>query len=379
MSSADAQQDDGATAAPSSVADSSGAPSDFFHMALHELRTIELDHVRKGANRALSVGTSGRWYFDWFEDHVGPLVEHVGVEAFEPRPPDLPGYARWVESTADHFLDVDDGSMDLVFAGQTTEHLWAEELLGFLLESHRVLAIGGQLVMDSPNRRVTEHLRWSHGGHTIELSADEMAELARLAGFDVTARGLWRCRFEDRILTLEDGMDDPGLVVRRIATGRDRPDDCFVWWIDADRADREPDVDALKAAIDHLFATHWDTRISRGMWPGPDSDGVDLPTGGPVTVSNLPIYLHAGRWQLTVHAAAGTLDDLDGLRLEVSAPGGAVLHRVDTPLERDGDHVTWGFDQQELAFALTLEIQAQAVGRPVRLRMPVELAAVDSA
>ncbi len=168
-------------------------------------------------------------------------------------------------------------------------------------------------------------------------------------------------------------MDDPGLVVRRIATGGDRPDDCFVWWIDADRADRAPDVDALKAAIDHLFASHWDTRISRGMWPGPDSDGVGLPTGGPVTVSNLPIYLHAGRWQLTVHAAAGSLDDLEGLRLEVTTPGGHVVHRLDDPLERDSVHVTWEFNLSELAFALTLMLRADRVTAPVRLTMPVTL------
>ena len=35
---------------------------------------------------------------------------------------------------ADQMSDVGDGYVDLVFAGQTTEHLWEHELAGFLVE-----------------------------------------------------------------------------------------------------------------------------------------------------------------------------------------------------------------------------------------------------
>ena len=80
-------------AAEPGAADRRSVPSDYFHQALHELRTIELERVPKGARRALSVGASGGWYFDWFERSVGPLESHIGVEAFEAEPDDLPPYA----------------------------------------------------------------------------------------------------------------------------------------------------------------------------------------------------------------------------------------------------------------------------------------------
>jgi hypothetical protein len=66
-------------------------------------------------------------------------VRHVGVEAYESMPDDLPAYVEWIVNTADKMSGVENSSVDLVFAGQTTEHLWADELAGFLLESHRVL------------------------------------------------------------------------------------------------------------------------------------------------------------------------------------------------------------------------------------------------
>lgn len=354
-------------------------PSDFFHNALHELRTLELASVRKGARRALSVGASGRWYFDWFEQHVGPLEEHIGVEAFEPRPEDLPDYATWIESTADRFEGVPDGSIDLVFAGQTTEHLWAEELVGFLMESRRVLGPEGQLVIDSPNRLVTEHLAWSHGGHTLEVSADEMTGLLELAGFDVVrVRGAWLCEVDGRVLELEEGLDSAAMVVRRIALGGDDPDRSFVWWIDSVRADRPVDVAAVRARVDELFAAHWNTRVSRGMWPGPGSPGPLLgPDSGEVAVASLPLMLHPGRWRATLRSAEGVLSDLEDLRLVVSAPGGHVVHEVRAEVPSGATEMAWVFDQEHLQLALSVEFRSARAVRPVRLEMPVSFDLVD--
>ena len=137
----------------------------------------------------LSVGANGSWYFEWFRQSVGDVTEHIGIEAYLPRPDDLPGYVTWVANTADQMIDVASGSVDLVFAGQTTEHLWAHELVGFLSEAHRVLRAGGRLSLDSPNQHVTQHLLWSHGEHTIELDEQEFSELLELAGF---ACSTWR-------------------------------------------------------------------------------------------------------------------------------------------------------------------------------------------
>ena len=75
--------------------------------------------------------------------------------------------------------EVGNASCDLVFSGQNLEHLWPDEVSGFLLEAARVLRPGGHLVVDSPNRLLTAPLNWSHPEHTIELT---LAEVAKMRG-----------------------------------------------------------------------------------------------------------------------------------------------------------------------------------------------------
>ncbi len=143
----------------------------------------------------LSGGANSRWYFDWFADNYDSSPErHIGVEALAPKPDDLPDNAEWVASTLGDLSAVESGTVDLVFAGEVIEHLWADDIAGFLLESHRVLAPGGRIALDSPNRRVTQAIAWLHPEHTLEFSVDEIAELLELAGFDdVELRGVLRC------------------------------------------------------------------------------------------------------------------------------------------------------------------------------------------
>jgi SAM-dependent methyltransferase len=360
-------------AAEPGATDTRSVPSEYFHQALHELRTIELERVPKGARRALSVGASGGWYFDWFERSVGPLESHIGVEAFETEPDDLPPYATWIASTADRFDEVPDDSVDLVFAGQTTEHLWPDELTGFLLESHRVLAEGGQLVIDSPNRLVTEHLDWSHGGHTIELSAAETNELLELAGFEVTStRGLWLCRIGDRVLELEEGLDDGGLTCRRICDAAERPDDSFVWWINAVRRALAPDPAALAAQVEALFDQHWNTRVSRGMWPGPGSDEPFLGGDGQSRIASLPFMIRPGTWTLSVSTRDEDAD-VAGMTARIALPGGNALHELGTPDVVEGRTARWAFHQDALALAVSIEVVAPPTARPATIVMPVGL------
>jgi SAM-dependent methyltransferase len=333
---------------------------------------VELERSRGSYERVVSVGASGRWYFDWFERSVGPVVEHIGVEAFEPEPPDLPDYVTWVPTTADHFEGLDDDSVDLVFAGQTTEHLWAEELAGFLLQAHRVLRQGGVLVIDSPNRLVTEHLRWSHGGHSVELSPAEIAELLGLAGFEVeSTRGVWKCRFGGEVLGLEDRLDDGGSLVRRIAGAPDTPDDCFVWWLVA-RPAGEADAGAVLARAEALYAQHWAVRVCRGMWS--DADGPAIEAGGSRRLVSLPFMLRAGRYRIGFRTVEGRPADVTAASLELALPGDQVVHRcqlADATVSNDG--VMWEIDQPELMFALTLTVRIDGVSGPVRLAMPLTI------
>lgn len=141
---------------------------------------------------------------------------------------------------------VGDGEVNLVFAGQVIEHLWPDDVAGFLAEAHRVLEPEGHLVMDSPNRAVTEAINWLHPQHTAELSVPEAAELVRLAGFEVeSVRGLVLGYDRDRRVFL--GLDDGSMGWHeRAARGVDHPEDSFVWWLTARRANREPQRAALE-------------------------------------------------------------------------------------------------------------------------------------
>lgn len=352
-------------------------PSDFFHNLLHELRTIELERAPYAGPRALSVGASGRWYFDWFEQSYGVVEHHIGIEAFEPKPPDLQPNVRWIPAPADRFDGVEDGIVDVVFAGQTTEHLWANELLGFLLESHRVLRPGGLLALDSPNRLVTEHLLWSHGGHTIELSADEMSGLLRLAGFDpMPARGAWICRVGDERFALEERLDDSALLVRRIALGGDRTDDSFVWWINATRAEQTPDADALRTGIQSLFEQHWPRRMCRGM-TDPVATRVELSTAAR-KLATLPFPLPRGTWQLEIERVGAPWGDGVRVVARILAPGGEVLHALDAASATiDGKVARWTFDRPDLVFACSMEVALDEGAPDVELRFPFALMPVD--
>jgi len=213
-----------------------------FNEFIHSLRTAELRRMPPGAKRVVSVGCSGAWYFDWFASGYPGVEIHYGAELFSPQPSGLPAYVRWVKTSMADLSFTGDETVDLVFAGQAIEHAWAEDLADFLLESYRILKPSHWLVIDSPNRAVTEPLNWIHPEHTAELTVAETLELVHLAGFDaVSICGLWLCyaREQHRWLPLFD-TDPTGQWSdeERLRVGRTRPEDCFIWWLIARKAPR---------------------------------------------------------------------------------------------------------------------------------------------
>ena len=360
-----------------SVSVDQNVPGDEFHSILHTLRTAELRCVPKGARRVVSVGASGRWYFDWFEDCVGPLELHVGVEAFEEQPAELPANVQWVPSTADDLSSIADDSIDLVFAGQTTEHLWPDELVGFLSEAARVLRADGLLVVDSPNRLVTQALHWSHGGHTIELSAAEMTELLELAGFRVeTCTGLWRCRYGTEVHSLEHGVQSRSEVAERSSGGVRSPDDSFVWWINARRlSDVAVDAGELAARTRRFFDTLWDERVCRGMTVWPQRE-VAVAAGEQVELASLPFLFGARSWYVEVDVLPNR-DALESLTVELTAPG-TVIHHLDAESGEGVSDTTvrWRVDQPWLSFATSIVVRARA-SAPSIIQLPVRLRPID--
>jgi len=281
------------------------------NVMLHAARSAHLGAMPQGAKRLLSAGCSGLWYFEWIEKRYGHVPEHIGVEYYMPRPDGLPANVRWIANSVSEMTEVADRSCDLVFSGQNIEHLWPEETAGFLAESARVLRPGGHLVVDSPNRIVTAALNWSHPEHTIELSLPEITRLLRLAGCEPTkAAGIWLCRDPQsgRFLPFDPNIAEPDWhFAERLVAAEERPEQSFIWWVEARRGAAPPDKEAIASMLAELFRAHWPERTERFAVPAArtreqrtDGEWVRAAAGEPGPVffgPNMP--LRAGRYRVT--------------------------------------------------------------------------------
>jgi hypothetical protein len=224
---------------------------DFNHF-LHALRGEGLRRMPPGAQTFLSAGCAGGWYFDWIAENYPGIRRHVGIEMYSPKPEGLPANAEWIANSVADMRGVASDSVDLLFSGQNVEHLTQPDITGFLAESRRVLRNDGWLVLDSPNRTITERIGWFQPEHVIEFRVDEIKELVQLAGFDIESiRGLWQCYdpVVHQVLGLDPDPDD-AINRRRVAAAETDPENAFVWWLTARRSDRPCDT----AAIDRRVA-----------------------------------------------------------------------------------------------------------------------------
>ena len=218
-------------------------------------------------SRLLSAGCSGRWYFDWIEQCYGRVSQHIGIEFYSPKPESLPDNVTWIVNSVSNMSDVADASIDLVFSGQNLEHLWPDEVAGFMAEAARVTREGGSLVVDSPNRSLTAPMIWSHGEHTVELTVPEMEQLMCLAGFAVTKTvGIWLCRDprSGRLLDFDITSEDSNWsAIERLLAAGTAPRDSFIWWMEGRRTSQRADRDGVAAHMTHIFARAWPERVQR--------------------------------------------------------------------------------------------------------------------
>ena len=80
------------------------------------------------------------------------------------------------------------GSVDLVWMGQSIEHISEADLDGLLPEIHRVLRPGGWFCFDTPNRRITRTQvphAYIHPDHQVEYEPAALGEKMTRAGFEV--------------------------------------------------------------------------------------------------------------------------------------------------------------------------------------------------
>jgi len=87
----------------------------------------------------------------------------------------------------------EDASVDLVYSGQSIEHVHPDEAAIVLKEVHRVLRPGGRLALDTPNGRVTrlQQPEFIDPDHKVEYTWPELRRMLGEAGFEVEwAKGL---------------------------------------------------------------------------------------------------------------------------------------------------------------------------------------------
>jgi SAM-dependent methyltransferase len=87
----------------------------------------------------------------------------------------------------------DDGSVDLVYAGQSIEHVVPEDGATVLKEVYRILRPGGHLALDTPNAAVTrvQQDAFIDPDHKVEYTHPQLAAALIGAGFEVVeAKGL---------------------------------------------------------------------------------------------------------------------------------------------------------------------------------------------
>lgn len=285
--------------------------TDFNHL-LHELRTVELCRMPRPTSVLLSIGCSDLSYFDWLNRAMGPIKEHWGIEFYHPEPEQLPEGVRWIVASASSMPQVPDRAVDVIFSGQNIEHLPHDALLGFLKECHRVLEPGGHLVVDSPNRLITEALGWRHPEHVVEMSPSEAVQLITLAGFEVVScRGIWSCREMDgTILPLMPDPGDIGEILRRSVHAASSPDRAFCWWIEARALDTTVDDKKLAQEIDQLFNAQWLPRVNRwawspGTWTGSAWDIAENTTGVIYRAGPIPLFAGAVRFDVNSEGGSG--------------------------------------------------------------------------
>jgi predicted SAM-dependent methyltransferase len=109
-----------------------------------------------------------------------------------------------------------DESVDLVYSGQSIEHVTAEEGSVVINEAFRILRPGGHLALDTPNALVTrvQQAAFIDPDHKVEYTPDELSAKLAAAGFEVieskglnyAGRSVEAGRFDAKEVAANSGM-----------------------------------------------------------------------------------------------------------------------------------------------------------------------------
>jgi predicted SAM-dependent methyltransferase len=108
---------------------------------------------------------------------------------------------------------LDDESIDLVWSGESIEHISPDDGKIMVREAFRILKKGGYFCLDTPNRYITEiHTRWNGGGyihpeHKIEYYPEILQKILTDEGFKIIEkRGICEMKntYETKIFDYAD-------------------------------------------------------------------------------------------------------------------------------------------------------------------------------
>jgi len=208
--------------------------ADPFHELIHNQRG-ELLSEMPPARVVLSAGCSGSWYFQWLDQKYPSRIErHIGFD-LDPPPDELPPNVEYYQHSFCDLSGIPDASVDLIFAGQAIEHVSAAESFSFFRHAHRVLKSDGWLVMDSPNFTITDPWPYVNPDHIIEYKPRQMRSILDAAGFEVVnSKGILLCKENGKVI--HEPYEYARIDQRRSKEAKGRPEDSFIWWMEARKA-----------------------------------------------------------------------------------------------------------------------------------------------
>ncbi|MCC9595497.1 MULTISPECIES: methyltransferase domain-containing protein [unclassified Rubrivivax] len=337
-----------------------------FGEILHASRTKMLERLPRGVGVFCSAGCSGLWYFDWVEKALGPIGRHVGVELYSPKPDGLPRNVQWIAASVSNMTGVATESADVLFSGQNIEHLFPQDVVGFLSEANRVLKTGGTLCIDSPNRAITQHLSYSQPEHVLEFTVDEARELVTAAGFTVTGvHGIWHCLDDEGRVLAIDHCTSEDEIETRLARAETLPRESFIWWLTATKSG--PVSPDFKSKADSVFMRQFPGfvrsryRLINGEPVGAGgSEAIVRVDGQSGYIFHGPyIPLAPGRYVSEFHFEAQR--DGGALRFDVCSNFGKVTHaETSVPMQAG-----LGWQTVRLAFEIdryTTAVECRAIG-----------------
>jgi SAM-dependent methyltransferase len=150
---------------------------------------VDLGGLSVGDRRGALVGAGYPYPFETLTivDLPAEARDELYGAAEQPAPLELgSGTVTYRYHSMTDLSGIADASVDLVYSGQSIEHVSAEDGGRVLAESWRVLRPGGHLGLDTPNRRVTRLASdaFSSPDHQVEYTWPELQAMLDVAGFE---------------------------------------------------------------------------------------------------------------------------------------------------------------------------------------------------